>query len=79
MGNSGPPTAKVRTMSESDLERAFKTARSMRDDHDWKNKSVVFHRQGSPYGELHFDEEDCREAGRLFLKLLRVLTQKGKE
>lgn len=54
----------------ADLERARKLAQQMRDNHDWKNKEVVFHRQGSPYGALSFDTEACMEAGRLFLRLL---------
>lgn len=64
-----------------DLGRARRIARAMRDGvstigpagervFHGEKVSLPFHRPGSPYGALSFDEGDCEEAGRLFLKLL---------
>jgi len=65
------------TRKPTDLERARRIARAMRDGRSTIGSSgrnsrgeMSFHRPGSPYGGLGFDPGDCAEAGRLFLRLL---------
>ena len=66
----------------TELEKARRIAVAMRDGEStngdsYRGLAIPFHRQGSPYGHLQFNRDECAEAGRLFLSLLSKLKDRS--